>query len=77
MSSRVRKVLDELYTLSPSERAAVSAELRGGAEVESDDAVEQAWRDEILRRLKEIESGEVELIAGEEIEQRLRKIIGD
>ena len=77
MSSRVRKVLDELYTLTPSERAAVSAELRGGTDVESDGAVEQGWREEILRRLEEIESGEVQLIAGEEIEQRLRKIIGD
>jgi putative addiction module component (TIGR02574 family) len=38
--------------------------------------VEAAWQAEIARRLREIQSGEVQGIPGEEVSARVRKIVG-
>ena len=38
--------------------------------------IDQAWKEEIKRRVAEIEEGRVQLIPGEEVSARLRKIIG-
>ena len=35
--------------------------------------VEDAWKEEVERRIDEVESGEVELIPGEEVFARMRK----
>lgn len=35
--------------------------------------VEEAWKDEVERRIDEVESGEVELIPGEEVFARMRE----
>ena len=38
--------------------------------------VEKAWKDEVNRRIAEIESGQVEGIPGEEVSARIRKKLG-
>ena len=35
--------------------------------------VEEAWKDEVERRIDEVESGEVKLIPGEEVFARMRE----
>ena len=42
----------------------------------SDPETETAWQGEINRRVKEIQSGAVEGIPGEEVSARIRKIVG-
>ena len=37
---------------------------------------EQAWKQEARRRVAEIESGRVTAVAGEEISERVRRIVG-
>ena len=41
-----------------------------------DPEVADAWRQELRRRLAEIESGQVQGIAGEEVSARVRRIVG-
>ena len=38
--------------------------------------IDQAWKEEIKRRVAAIEEGRVQLIPGEEVSARLRKIVG-
>ncbi len=41
-----------------------------------DPSVEDAWKHETRRRLKEIESGTVQGVPGDEVSARVRKIVG-
>jgi putative addiction module component (TIGR02574 family) len=79
--SKVSAKLDELKreasTLPIAERAelalALIQSLDDGAEVE---AVEEAWRLEGERRLRQVERGEVRPIPGDEVFARLRRQLG-
>jgi putative addiction module component (TIGR02574 family) len=42
----------------------------------SETEIDRAWKEEIRRRVAAIEKGRVQLIPGEEVSARLRKIIG-
>jgi putative addiction module component (TIGR02574 family) len=39
-------------------------------------AIDQAWKQEVRRRLAEIDSGAVDLIEGEKVSAEVRKIVG-
>jgi putative addiction module component (TIGR02574 family) len=52
-------------------RARLAARLIESLE-EEDDEVERAWAEEIARRVREIDAGEVELIPGEQAMAELR-----
>ena len=41
----------------------------------SDPEIEAEWQSEIARRLEEIQSGKVQGIPGEEVSERVRKIV--
>ncbi len=41
-----------------------------------DPQIEEAWNRESRRRLVELESGQVKAIPGEEVSERVRKIVG-
>ena len=38
--------------------------------------IEEAWKQEIHRRLAEIENGQVQAIPGEEVSAKIRRIVG-
>jgi putative addiction module component (TIGR02574 family) len=42
----------------------------------SDPEIEAAWKDEIDRRIEQIQSGKVQGIPGKEVSARIRKIVG-
>jgi putative addiction module component (TIGR02574 family) len=42
----------------------------------SDPEIEAAWKVEIARRIKEIQSRKVQVLSGEEVSARVRKIVG-
>ena len=42
----------------------------------TDPSIEDAWKEEIRRRVAELESGQVAAIPGEEVAQRVRQIVG-
>lgn len=72
MTQKSQIVLEEALKLSPNERAEVAEQLIASLEEAPDTDVEQAWQQEVQRRLHQIERGEVKTIPWEEVQRRLR-----
>lgn len=72
MTQKSQVVLEEALKLSPDERAEVAEQLIASLEEAPDTDVEQAWQEEVQRRLQQIERGEVKAIPWEEVQRRLR-----
>jgi tetrahydromethanopterin S-methyltransferase subunit G len=79
MSPDAQRLLEEARKLSPEERDWLAECLLIKDETASAAEVEAAWSDEIKRRLDEIDSGRVEMIAGDvvlsEMEARRRELL--
>jgi len=73
--------VDELYEkashLSPSERAALAGLLVDTLEGAIDPAIERAWRQEVTKRIAELDSGAVKTVSGDEVRAKLRNIVGE
>ncbi|MBH0210246.1 MAG: addiction module protein, partial [Nitrospira sp.] len=65
MTQKSQVVLEEALKLSPNERAEVAEQLIASLEEAPDTAVEQAWQQEVQRRLQQVERGEVKTIPWE------------
>ena len=76
MSTPVGDLFKEASTLDEQDRATLAGLLLESLEHNVDEDVETAWRDEIERRLAELDGGGVELIAWEEVQAKLRKSTG-
>ena len=72
MSGKGQKVLEEALTLPPEERADVAATLLDSLDEQEDERVEEAWAQEIERRIKEAESGAVKMIPWSQARRQLR-----
>jgi putative addiction module component (TIGR02574 family) len=72
MTQKSQVVLHEALKLSPNERAEVVEQLIAGLEEAPESDVEQAWQEEVQRRLQQIERGEVKTVPWEEVQRRLR-----
>ncbi|KPP97574.1 addiction module protein [Marinobacter sp. HL-58] len=66
----------QISTLSESERAALARELIMSLDGPRDDSVEQAWNDEIIRRVAKVESGKATLLSREEFRTKMRARLG-
>jgi len=75
MSTLVEELSARAKTLSAEDRARLVEELLDSLQGESDTEVENAWDREIERRVAEIESGAVKLIAAEEVHAEARRLI--
>ena len=62
MDATQQKIVDEALRLPPEARAALASRLLESLEPEADRDAESAWSEEIARRLREIDAGEVTLI---------------
>lgn len=71
MSSGSRTVLDQALQLSDYERAEIAQELIASLDGPPDHDVEQAWADEIARRLDEVDRGEAVLEDWETVRDRI------
>ncbi len=72
MERDAAEVLKDALALSPEIRAVLIDSLIGSLDQAVDAAAEETWREEIHRRLQEIDSGAVPLIPWEEARRRLR-----
>ncbi len=72
MTDKTQAILEEALKLSPTERADVAEQLIASLDEAPDTDVEQAWQEEIQRRLQQVERGEVKTIPWEEVQRRLR-----
>jgi len=62
MSRNVEKLFREASDLPETERAELAGMLLDSLEGERDEGVEAAWAEEIERRVRQIDSGEVKTI---------------
>ena len=72
MEPDAAEVLRDALALSPEVRAAPFDSLISSLDQAVDAAAEEAWREEIYRRLQQIDSGAVHLIPWEDARRRLR-----
>jgi len=66
----------QISTRSESERAALARELIRSLDGPRDDSVEQAWNDEIVRRVSKVKSGKATLLSREEFLSKMRAKLG-
>ena len=78
MSDTLAEIKEKAARLSETERAELALALIESldAPAETDVDVEEAWRAEIERRATQVKRGEVQLIAGDEVFERLRRRLG-
>ena len=76
MSTQVGDLFRRASTLDEQDRATLAGLLLESLEHEVDEDVETAWRDEIERRLAELDADGVELIPWEEVQVKLRQGTG-
>lgn len=76
MPRKVQQLVEEARQLPYGERAELIEQLIATSAEHPDPAVEKAWGNEAMRRLKEIEEGKVQMIPGEVVSAKMRKILG-
>jgi len=71
MSRDAAEVLKDALALPAEARAALIGPLVDSLDTEVDEDAEDAWREEIYRRLQEIDSGATKLLQWDEARRRL------
>lgn len=71
MARSARELFEEAMALDPEERAKLMRLLIETLDSAAEEGVEDAWRVEIERRMRELDSGAVETIPWEELRARL------
>jgi putative addiction module component (TIGR02574 family) len=71
MANAYEDVVNAALALPPEARAMLAEDLIASLE-SSQEEIDEAWRIEIERRLKEIKQGKVQLIPGEQVMSELR-----
>ncbi len=77
MTQEANELLKKALELSEEERAALAGSLLDSLEITSDSSVEEAWNDEIARRLREIDSGKVKTVSWAEVRRRISTKLGN
>lgn len=70
MTPQLSEVLEQALALSVQERGLIDHLIESLDEGSAEEGVEEAWDEEIKRRVDEIRSGKVEMISGEELRRR-------
>jgi putative addiction module component (TIGR02574 family) len=76
MSNMLDELKKQAAQLSESERAELAFSLIESLDGPPDANAEEAWRIEIERRVRQVESGEVQLVPGDEVFARVRRRLG-
>ena len=76
MSNMLAELKEKAAQLSAAERAELALALIESLDGPAEADVEEAWRVEIERRVAQVERGEVQLIPGDEVFERLRRRLG-
>ncbi len=75
MSVELARLKTESSQLSLEERASLVEHLIRGLDEESPTPQEQAWAKELNRRVADLESGRVQPLAGDEVHQRIERLL--
>ena len=76
MSNMLAELKEKAAQLSEAERAELALALIESLDGPAETGVEEACRVEIERRVAQVERGEVQLIPGDEVFERLRRRLG-
>jgi putative addiction module component (TIGR02574 family) len=76
MSEAVLKLIPLLDAITPDERATVTDYLNGLEEDISSEEWEEAWANEVNRRIADYEAGKTKLIPADEVMKRLKEKYG-
>ncbi|MBI4586709.1 MAG: addiction module protein [Planctomycetes bacterium] len=71
MTDQAMRLLEEALRLPPEARAAIAGRLMESLDEHVDEDAEAAWAEEIARRLKEVDSGQVTTIPWAEARRRI------
>jgi putative addiction module component (TIGR02574 family) len=71
VTDRARALLKQAMALAEAERAEIAGALLESLEPSSDSGVDEAWREEVRRRLEQLDAGSAELILWEEVREQL------
>lgn len=72
MSQSAEEVLNVALKLAPRDRAKLAARLISSLDETADEGVEEAWADEIDRRVNEIDQGRARMIPWQEARKMIR-----
>jgi putative addiction module component (TIGR02574 family) len=75
MTRDVAELFREASSLSEADRAELAGRLLGTLHGEPDEDVEAAWAEEIERRVRQIDAGEVKTIPWEEVRAKLHALL--
>ncbi len=77
MTHEARDLLQKALALPENERAELAGNLLSSLDTVVDEDVDANWQQEVARRLEEVQSGKVETIPWEEVQQKGRKLLHD
>ena len=72
MAEDAGELLTHALKLPPAARAALADSLIDSLDTEIDENAEEAWRNEIALRVRDLDSGAVQTIAWDEVRRQLR-----
>ena len=72
MDINLQNLADQALALPDDQRAALAATLIGSLDTQIDEDAEESWKEEVAKRVAEIDRGEVELIPWEQVIAKLK-----
>jgi len=75
MTHDTQELLRKALTLPDKERAELAGNLIASLDAVQDPDVDAAWQEEIARRLHEVQSGEVNTVSWETVQQKGRSLL--
>jgi putative addiction module component (TIGR02574 family) len=75
MTQEVQELLQKALALPENERAELAGNLISSLDATVDQDVDAAWQQEVVRRLHEVQSGEVKTVPWEEVQRKGRTLL--
>jgi len=72
MDIDLQNLANQALALPDDQRAALAATLIGSLDSQIDEDAEESWKEEVAKRVAEIDRGEVELIPWEQVIAKLK-----
>lgn len=76
MSLSIENLFEEVLSLPADARLILVERLLASLNLPTQEEIDRLWADEAERRVSEIDQGEVDLIPGEKVFERIRKKYG-
>ena len=75
MTQEVRELLQKALALPENERAELAGNLISSLDATVDPDVDAVWQQEVVRRVQDIQSGKVDTVSWQEVQQKGRTLL--